>query len=215
MSSRLPAAERRSLILTVARRQFAEKGYHTTSMDDIAEAGGVTKPVLYQHFDSKRALYLALIEDLASRMLQVIGAATADAPDGRAQTERGIVAYFEWMSENRDAFVVLFGSGSRNDEEFALEVRKVERLVADAIAPLIDAGLDPEHQRRLAYALVGMSEGVSRYLIASGDPFDPRLVGSQLANFAWAGLRGVEPQTHGGSARLHDAQGQSRNTIPR
>jgi len=39
-----------------------------------------------------------------------------------------------------------------------------------------------------------MSEGVSRYLIANGESFDPALVGSQLANFAWAGLRGIEPQ---------------------
>lgn len=194
MSLRLPAAERRSLILAVARHEFAEKGYHTTSMDDIAEAGGVTKPVLYQHFDSKRALYLALIDDLAANMLQAIGDATANAPDGRTQTERGIIAYFEWMSANQDAFVVLFGSGSRNDEEFATAVRNVERLVTEAIAPLIDAGLDREHQRRLAYALVGMSEGVSRYLIASGETFDPTRVGSQLANLAWAGLRGIEPQ---------------------
>jgi AcrR family transcriptional regulator len=194
VSLRLPAAERRSLILTVARHEFAEKGYHATSMDDIAEAGGVTKPVLYQHFDSKRALYLALIDDLAANMLQAIGDATANAPDGRTQTERGIIAYFEWMSANQDAFVVLFGSGSRNDEEFATAVRNVERLVTEAIAPLIDAGLDREHQRRLAYALVGMSEGVSRYLIASGETFDPARVGSQLANLAWAGLRGIEPQ---------------------
>jgi AcrR family transcriptional regulator len=163
-------------------------------MDDIAEAGGVTKPVLYQHFDSKRALYLALIDDLAANMLHAIGDATANAPDGRTQTERGIIAYFEWMSANQDAFVVLFGSGSRNDEEFATAVRNVERLVTEAIAPLIDAGLDREHQRRLAYALVGMSEGVSRYLIASGETFDPTRVGSQLANLAWAGLRGIEPQ---------------------
>jgi AcrR family transcriptional regulator len=189
------------LILTVARHEFAEKGYHTTSMDDIAEAGGVTKPVLYQHFDSKRALYLALIDDLAANMLKAIGDATANAPDGRTQTERGIIAYFEWMSANQDAFVVLFGSGSRNDEEFASAVRNVERLVTEAIAPLIDAGLDHEHQRRLAHALVGMSEGVSRYLIASGEPFDPTLVGSQLANFAWAGLRGVEPQSRSTNPR--------------
>jgi len=201
VSLRLPAAERRSLILAVARHEFAEKGYHATSMDDIAEAGGVTKPVLYQHFDSKRALYLALIDELASNMLATIGDATTRAPDGRSKTERGIIAYFEWMSANRDAFVVLFGSGSRNDEEFATAVRNVERLVADAIAPLIDAGIDQELQRRLAYALVGMSEGVSRHLIASGDAFDPTLVGSQLANFAWAGLRGVEPQSRSTNPR--------------
>lgn len=201
MSLRLPAAERRMSILTAALSEFAAKGFHATSMNDVADTAGVTKPVLYQHFASKRALYLALIDEVAAGMLEVIGKATVDAPDGRTQTESGIIAYFTWMAANRDAFVLLFGSGARRDEEFANAVRNVERLVADAIAPLIDAGLDKEHQQRLAYALVGMSEGVSRYLIKAGEPFDPAIVGSQLANFAWAGLRGVSPQSHNTNPR--------------
>ncbi len=194
MNLRLPAAERRTLILNAALHEFAAKGFHATSMNDVARTGGVTKPVLYQHFASKRALYLALIDDVAASMLETIGKATTDAPDGQNQTQSGIIAYFEWMAANRTSFVLLFGSGARRDEEFSAALRNIERLIADAIAPLIDAGLDREHQRRIAYALVGMSEGVSRYLIANGESFDPALVGSQLANFAWAGLRGIEPQ---------------------
>lgn len=194
MNLRLPAAERRTLILDAALHEFAAKGFHATSMNDVARTGGVTKPVLYQHFASKRALYLALIDDVAAGMLEAIGRATTDAPDGQNQTQSGIIAYFEWMAANRTSFVLLFGSGARREEEFSTALRNIERLIADAIAPLIDAGLDREHQRRIAYALVGMSEGVSRYLIANGESFDPALVGSQLANFAWAGLRGIEPQ---------------------
>ena len=194
MNLRLPAAERRTLILDAALHEFAAKGFHATSMNDVAGTGGVTKQVLYQHFASKRALYLALIDDVAAGMLEAIGKATTDAPDGQNQTQSGIIAYFEWMAANRTSFVLLFGSGARRDEEFSTALRNIERLIADAIAPLIDAGLDREHQRRIAYALVGMSEGVSRYLIANGESFDPALVGSQLANFAWAGLRGIEPQ---------------------
>ena len=193
MNSRLPAAQRRTQILEVALRTFAARGFHDASMNDIALAAGVTKPVLYQHFASKRELYLSLIDEVAASMLTAVSKATADAADGRAQTEAGVIAYFEWVDGNREAFVVLFGSGARNDEEFATAVRNVERKVADAIAPLIDAGIDAEHQRLLAYALVGMSESVSRQLVLSGDPFDPQLVGGRLASFAWAGLRNVRP----------------------
>ena len=50
---RLPAAERRRQLLDVALHAFAENGFHKTSMNDVAEAAGVTKPVLYQHFASK------------------------------------------------------------------------------------------------------------------------------------------------------------------
>ncbi len=193
MNTRLPAAQRRTQILEVALHAFAVRGFHAASMNDIALAAGVTKPVLYQHFTSKRALYLSLIDELASSMLTAVSKATTDAEDGRAQTEAGVIAYFEWVGANRDAFVLLFGSGARNDEEFATAVRNVERKVAEAIAPLIDADIDAEHQRLLAYALVGMSESVSRQLVLSGEAFDPRVVGKRLAMLAWAGLRNVGP----------------------
>lgn len=193
MNLRIPAAERRTQILAVALHEFATKGYHDTSMNDVAASLGVTKPVLYQHFDSKRAMYLALIDEVAAGMLESIAKATHNAPDARGQTEAGIVAYFEWVAAHRDEFMLLFSGDARSDEGFAAAVRNVEKSVAESIAPLIDAGLDPSHQRRLAHALVGMSEGLSRHLVLSGEPFDPREVGTQLANLAWSGLRGIEP----------------------
>ena len=55
---RLPAAERREQLLRTAVAVFADKGFTATSMNDVAEAAGVTKPVLYQHFSSKRELFV-------------------------------------------------------------------------------------------------------------------------------------------------------------
>ena len=66
MSQRLSATARREQILDVALQVFASAGFHGASMNDIAEAVGVTKPVLYQHFDSKRDLYQALIDEVGS-----------------------------------------------------------------------------------------------------------------------------------------------------
>jgi AcrR family transcriptional regulator len=59
---RLAPAERRALIVEAAGRLFGEHGYDGTRLDDVAAAAGVTKPVLYRHFDGKTALYLALLE---------------------------------------------------------------------------------------------------------------------------------------------------------
>jgi AcrR family transcriptional regulator len=59
---RLPPAERRALIEEAAARLFAERGYAATRLEDVAAAAHVTKPMLYRHFDSKKALYLALLE---------------------------------------------------------------------------------------------------------------------------------------------------------
>jgi AcrR family transcriptional regulator len=192
MSVRLPAAARREQLVATALEMFAQQGFHATSMNDIADAAGVTKPVLYQHFASKRELYLALLEETGHRLLTLIEDATRDADGPRSQVVRGFVAYFRWVAADRDEFLLLFGSGARRDEEFADAVRRVEEAVAEAIAPLIRADIDAEHQSLLATALVGLAESTSRRLVAHGRAFDPARVGAQVADLAWAGLRAVK-----------------------
>ena len=190
-TTRLSAADRREQLLEVALKVFAQRGYHSTSMNDIADAAGVTKPVLYQHFDSKRALYTATLEAVGESMIAALTSATSTSPSGKEQTAAGMVAYFRWVADDPDAFSLLFGGGTRRDEEFAAVAQKVEKTAAELIAPLIEAGVDADYQRMVAHALIGMSEGVSRHLINSGQKIDPDTVGEQLASLAWAGLRAV------------------------
>ena len=191
MSIRLPASARREQLLDVALQVFARQGYHGASMNDIAEAAGVTKPVVYQHFESKRELYLALLDEVGNRLLTAISKATAGATSGKHQTELGFQAYFRWVADDHDAFLLLFGSGARRDEEFNDAVKKVTAQVAEAIKPLIAADIDAEHQRTLAHGLVGLAEGVSRRLVDNGTQFDPELLARQVSDLAWAGLRSV------------------------
>lgn len=66
---RMPREQRRTQLLELATRVFTERGYQATSMDDIAAAAGVTKPVLYQHFDAKEKLYGEVIDITAERLL--------------------------------------------------------------------------------------------------------------------------------------------------
>ena len=190
--ARLPAARRRQQLLDVALEVFSSNGFHATSMNEIAEAAGVTKPVLYQHFASKRELYLALLQEEGGRLLDAIAKATSAAGSPYAQVEHGFQAYFHWVSDDRDAFLLLFGSGARRDEEFADEVRRVEDAIAAAIAPLIQADIDADHQQALAYALVGLAEGTSRHLVQKGQDFDPDRLAQQVTDLAWAGLRSVK-----------------------
>jgi len=191
MSARLSAPARREQLLQVALTVFAEKGFHATSMNDIADAAGVTKPVLYQHFDSKRELYLALLDECGARLVEALSKATSEATDGKSQTENGFRAYFRFAHDEVDSFRLLFGSGARRDEEFAAAVRKILASTAEAIAPLIAADIELKHQRTVAHALTGLAEGVTRYLQSTGEDFDPDVIARQVADLAWAGLRGV------------------------
>jgi AcrR family transcriptional regulator len=190
---RLPAPARRRQLLDVALEAFAGGGFHRTSMDDVAEAAGVTKPVLYQHFRSKRALYLELLDDVGGQLLEAITKATASADGPRQQVEAGFVAYFRFVRERQPAFRLLFGSGPRRDTQFGPAVRRVEEAIADAIALLIEADIDDGHRRLLANGIVGLAEGTARHWIGSGLDLDPDQVARRIADLAWAGLRGIRP----------------------
>jgi len=197
-TKRLPADRRRQQLLDVSLTLFAERGFNATTMDDIAEAAGVTKPLLYQHFVSKRALYLELVESVAVTMLEAVGKAVAAAESPRQQVEGGFAAYFDLVVTHEHAFQLLFGSNVPNDPELSRAVRHVEDRLAEAIDVLIDAGLDEDHRLLLAYAMVGMAEGASRHFLATRDPDRGDPDGSEalrlarrLGDMAWAGLRSV------------------------
>ncbi|MGO8873993.1 MAG: TetR/AcrR family transcriptional regulator [Acidimicrobiales bacterium] len=197
---RLTADARRRQLFEVALSLFAEHGFAATTMDDIAEAAGVTKPLVYQHFESKRALYLELMDVFSRELVTRIVKATANAKGPRQQVELGFAAYFELMVGNEQAFRLLYGRDAPDDTELGAALRRVEETLAQAIDPLIDAGLDPEHRLLLAHAVVGMAEGASRHWLDArkelsapegGEGGGAAHLATRLADFAWAGLRQV------------------------
>lgn len=192
--------DRRRQILDIALNSFSAGGYHNTSMNDIAEALAITKPVVYQYFDSKRALYLELLHDVSHDLIRTVTDAIARATDPRDQTEQGLVAYFTWVAEHREAFALLFESSERVDEEFADIVNEFENQAANAIAPFIATNVSPEDQHTFAVGIVGMAETVSRQVLRSGRDVEPHRLGRALAELAWGGLRSL---------------GQLRNAQPR
>ena len=189
---RLSADARREQIIDVAIEVFGRAGYFGASMNDIAEAAGVTKPVLYQHFDSKSELYVALLDEVGARLLSAISKATADATDGREMTAAGFQAYFRWVAHRHDEFMLLFGGSARHAEEFGARVRRITDDAAAAIAPLIAVDIEHAHRETLAHALVGLAEGASRRLVGLGQAFDPDEIAREVAALAWAGLRAVQ-----------------------
>jgi AcrR family transcriptional regulator len=192
VANRLPAAARRRQLLDVAVGCFAERGFHATSMNDVADAAGVTKPVLYQHFSSKRQLYLEALTEVGNRLRQAIEKATANAASPRDQVREGLLAYFCFVAEDRAAFSLLFGGGTRRDVEFARAAGVVERAIASSIASLITVSTLSEAERSLlAHAIVGLAEGASRNWIAQGMPVDVDQLAATVSQLAWSGLRSV------------------------
>ncbi len=192
-SGRLPALQRRSQLIEVARQVFARRGFHETSMNDVALEAGVTKPVLYQHFASKRDLYQAVLEDVGERLRENVIKAAASAGSPREQVKTGFEAYLAFVEADPDGFRVLFGGASREDEEWSGIAAAVEQSVADGIADLIAVeGMSEAHRQALAHGMVGMAEGMVRFWKRS-PALDRAELARDLTTLAWAGLRGLHP----------------------
>jgi AcrR family transcriptional regulator len=195
---RLTAARRRRQLIDVALETFAGGGFNATTMEDIATSAGVTKPLLYQHFASKRALYLELIDDVAERLVTTLADAATAETNWQKQVEAGFEAYFLFAIENQAAVRMLFDAPQ--DEELARGLRMIEVAIADFVAPLIEADITPEHQRAIAAAIVGMAEGVTREWLRNRGRIAPEVddpkqeairLAHQVAEFAWGGMRGL------------------------
>jgi AcrR family transcriptional regulator len=127
----MPRHERRDSILRAAATAFAHTGFADTSMEDVAAVAGITKLIVYRHFDSKEELYRAVLEQVSQRQAQVF----LDNVLEGSQT-MGLRTFLTVARENPDGFVLLWRHASR-EPDFAGYAREFrEKAVDVARTPL-------------------------------------------------------------------------------
>jgi len=185
------APERRAQLLEVARKVFGRDGYHAVSMEAVAREAGVTKPILYDHFPSKKELYLALLDTDLEALHHNVRAAL-DSPIGnRERIRASFQAYFDFVDEQGAGFRLLMQETVGADRAFRERVEAVRdqilREVVDLIARESRGILDREHAETVALGLIGMVETV-----AQRDPGAPRAQRQAaidtLVRLAWRGI---------------------------
>jgi AcrR family transcriptional regulator len=131
----MAASDRRLAILEAARAAFADGGFHQTSLDTVAERAGVSKALIYDHFDSKRALYLAMLEMHVEELVERVTAAVtaADQPEDRLRA--GLEAFFGFVEERRGAWRIMFRNPG--DPDVAMYMERLRDGVAAAVAALM------------------------------------------------------------------------------
>src|SRR5512144_363376 len=190
--TRLPRSARRKQLLGAAREVFVAQGYHAAAMDDIAERAGVSKPVLYQHFPSKRDLYLALVQQHSDELLSSVQAALNSTSNNKQRVAATIAAYFAFIDSKSEAFRLVFETDLRSDPEVRDLVDTVSAGCAAAIAAVIreDTGLPEEEAELLGVALAGMAHITARYWLDTGRGVPREAADSLVAQLAWRGIRG-------------------------
>jgi AcrR family transcriptional regulator len=133
---RIAADERRVLIVRAAGRAFARDGYAGARIEDIAAAAHVTKPIVYRHFDSKKTLYMALLEKHEADLPSFIERVDLEGLPLDQLVRAILEHWFDYVRENQHDWVMLFRDRSGDEEIQALRLR-VNARARDVIAAFL------------------------------------------------------------------------------
>ena len=189
----MTAADRRAAILDAARSAFADAGYHETSLDAVAARAGVSKGLLYEHFSSKRELYLAMLEMHVHELVERISGAVARAEPGEARMRAGLEAFFGFVEERRGAWRIMFRNAS--DPDVAVRLDRLRDEVAAAIVQLMSEeaerkGLDfpnlPQLVEMIAQQMVGAMQSLADWWDLHRQMPKQEVIQAAM-DFAWIG----------------------------
>ncbi|HEY3679054.1 MAG TPA: TetR/AcrR family transcriptional regulator, partial [Bradyrhizobium sp.] len=137
---RLTLDQRRIRILAAATRIFARKGYDGASMSEIATAAGITKPVLYDHFSSKDALFDTLLRSIRDDLLAKGNAIGKSAVSEEVRFRTAVDAFFAFVEDQPDAAMILLIVPQGNPVTLKLS-RAVQQGATAAISMLLKSYL--------------------------------------------------------------------------
>jgi AcrR family transcriptional regulator len=184
---------REEQMLDAATRIFAERGFRDASMDDIADASGITKPMLYAYFDSKEGLFMGAAERASQTLRASVRAAAESQRTAELRLWHGLLAVFEFVEQHRESWLVLYPYGPTSSGPFAEAAARARDAMSELLTELFAesaAGADRKAAREsepFAHALTGATIALASW--SAGHPEDTReMHARRLMNFAWMGL---------------------------
>jgi AcrR family transcriptional regulator len=198
-TKRLPRAVREQQMLDAAVQMFSVNGYHETSMDTIAAAAEISKPMLYLYYGSKEDLFGACLNRELTRFIDVVRADIDFTQSPKDMLRNTIGSFLRYIDANRASWIVMY-TQAISSQAFAHTVREGREQIIELVAALVREGSrtlrsDVEHQM-MAVALVGAGEAMANQL-STGD-IDVDEAAQLMIDLFWHGLRGA-PVDHDAS----------------
>jgi AcrR family transcriptional regulator len=197
--------ETRRRLLDAAAQVFAERGYHAASVDEVAEAAGMTKGAVYSNFSSKEELFLALLDDRMSPYLRGYQAVFDARPDPGAGIDSLDSAYASLLEGDRTWWLLRaeFWLHAMRNPEARYKMAARQRLLRDALAGVLDRqaqGLGVEPAMRpseLASVVLALTEGLSSQRMVDPDAVPEGLVTDALPMLLGVLLGGIPARSRG------------------
>jgi AcrR family transcriptional regulator len=202
--TRLRGSQRRELIVAAATAEFAQRGYEAASVGRIATAAGVTRTVLYDHFQSKHALFVEVLGFEQEALLRYLSAALGSAGSTEARWRAAFDAFFAFVEEQPLGWRLLFPSNPPLDAEAAEEYRRVRTESNRVLASLLaddarHAGLEPESIRARAVFAIHRDAltAAARWWQNHPEVSRAEIADSAMAAL-WTGFGGLQPSARQG-----------------
>lgn len=191
--ARLPRQQRRVLLLAAARSAFCDGGYHATAMDDIAELAGVSKPVLYQHFDSKLDLYLAITREVTDEIVAVVEGALASTDDNAARIEACVTSFFAYVDQPGSGYPLLFSSDLVHEPAVGSLLDDTRRACGEAIGRVLAAHshLGWDECVLVGTTVAGLAQVSAQHWYDHQDTMPRERAIALTTGLVWRGLAGI------------------------
>lgn len=190
---RMTGAERREQLIGVACALFARRGFAATSIEQIADRAGVSKPVVYEHFGSKQGVYAVVVDREATTLTSQLTAAF-DAETPREVAEQAAAAFLAYIEEHQDGFRILVRDGPVGTASGSLAsvISDVAARTEHVLVREFELrGLAPETAPMYARMLVGAVALVGEWWLEAREPSRAD-VAAHIVNLMWNGLRGLD-----------------------
>jgi AcrR family transcriptional regulator len=187
--------ERREQLLDIGRTLFAARGFDGTSVEEIADKAGVSKPVVYEHFGGKEGLYAVVVDREVSRLLDRITASLV-GNHPRELLEQAAGALLRYIEEETDGFRILVRDSpvASSSGTFASMISDIATQVEHVLAGQFKArGFETKLAGLYSQALVGMVALTGQWWLDARKPKRDD-VAAHLVNLAWNGLSHLEPK---------------------
>ncbi len=182
--------DRKVVLMAAALEVFTEKGFHNAAMDDVAARAGVSKPIVYQYFSSKHELYLGILDQSVTSVVEGITAAIAAETDNRKRVSAAIRYYFDRVDEADRGYRLIFESDFTTSPDVRVRVddlvSQLARLIGQDIAR--ETGLSTGESNILAAGLSGMAQAAAWRWISLGRPVTKEKAIAGITYLGWTGL---------------------------
>lgn len=192
--ARMSGRERREQLIGIGRRQFAERGFEGATVEDIAAAAGVSKPVVYEHFGGKEGLYAVVVDREIEALLGAVTRALTSGGSSRTLIEQAAMALLDYIEDSTDGFRILVRDSPTGHPTgtFSTIMSDIATQVEHILAAQFKArSLDPKTAPMYAQMLVGMVSLVGQWWLDSRK-FKKHEVAAHVVNLAWNGLTTLE-----------------------